>query len=184
MGEQFPKLDAKHREFIGRQRVFFTASAAPNARINISPRGVEAFRPRRQDRRLSGQDRQRQRDGRASQGRRAAHHHVLRLRRSAQHPEALRPRRSPATRECGIRRTPDKRIRRRGADRRAADDPTSHRPCEDLLRLWNASLCLPRERPSLDNWSRSQGEEGLEAYRRETNMVSIDGLPTGWLDEA
>jgi len=43
MGEQFPKLDAKLREFIGQQRVFFTASAAPNARINISPRGVEAF---------------------------------------------------------------------------------------------------------------------------------------------
>jgi hypothetical protein len=40
------------------------------------------------------------------------------------------------------------------------------------------------ERPSLMNWSRAKGEEGLEAYRRENNMVSIDGLPTGWLDEA
>jgi hypothetical protein len=35
------------------------------------------------------------------------------------------------------------------------------------------------ERPSLDNWARSKGEEGLEAYRREKNAVSIDGLPTG-----
>jgi hypothetical protein len=35
------------------------------------------------------------------------------------------------------------------------------------------------ERPSLDNWSRSQGEEGLVAYRRDKNMISIDGLPTG-----
>ncbi len=40
------------------------------------------------------------------------------------------------------------------------------------------------ERPSLDNWARSKGEDGLEAYRRETNMVSIDGRPTGLLDEA
>ena len=43
MGEQFPKLEAKHREFIGQQRVFFTASAAPSARVNISPRAAEAF---------------------------------------------------------------------------------------------------------------------------------------------
>jgi hypothetical protein len=28
-----------------------------------------------------------------------------------------------------------------------------------------------------------KGEEGLETYRRETNMVSIDSLPSGWLDE-
>ena len=40
------------------------------------------------------------------------------------------------------------------------------------------------ERPSLDNWAHAKGEEGLETYRREKNMVSIDGLPTGWLDEA
>jgi hypothetical protein len=29
MGKQFPQIDANHREFIGRQRIFFTASAAP-----------------------------------------------------------------------------------------------------------------------------------------------------------
>ena len=39
------------------------------------------------------------------------------------------------------------------------------------------------ERPSLDNWARSKGEEGLEAYRREKNAVSIDGLPTGLFEE-
>jgi Pyridoxamine 5'-phosphate oxidase len=43
VGEQFPKLDAKHREFIGQQQVFFTASAAPSARIKVSPRATEAF---------------------------------------------------------------------------------------------------------------------------------------------
>ncbi len=39
------------------------------------------------------------------------------------------------------------------------------------------------ERPSLDNWARSKGEDGLEAYRREENAVSIDGLPTGLLEQ-
>ena len=148
MGEQFPKLDAKHREFIGQQRVFFTASAAPGARVNISPRAAEAFASsRRQDCRLSGQDRQRQRNGCSSQGGRSAHHHVLRLRRFGQYPEALWPRRSPATRKRGIRRAPDNRIRRRGAYRRATDDPPSPRPYEDLLRVGNASLHLPPGAP-------------------------------------
>ena len=32
-----------------------------------------------------------------------------------------------------------------------------------------------RSRPSLDDWARLQGEDGLEAYRRKENMVSIDG---------
>jgi hypothetical protein len=40
------------------------------------------------------------------------------------------------------------------------------------------------ERPSLDNWARAKGEAGLKAYWREKNLVSIDGLPTGLLDEA
>ena len=38
------------------------------------------------------------------------------------------------------------------------------------------------ERPSLDNWERSKGEEGLAVYRREENAVSIDGLPTGLVE--
>jgi hypothetical protein len=39
------------------------------------------------------------------------------------------------------------------------------------------------DRPSLDNWSPSQGEEDLEAYWPEMNLASIDSLPTGLLDE-
>ena len=38
------------------------------------------------------------------------------------------------------------------------------------------------ERPALENWAQAKGEDGLAAYRREKNAISIDGLPTG-LDE-
>jgi hypothetical protein len=38
------------------------------------------------------------------------------------------------------------------------------------------------ERPSLDNWSQEKGEGGLVAYRREKNVVSLDGLPTGLIE--
>jgi hypothetical protein len=37
---------------------------------------------------------------------------------------------------------------------------------------------LKKERQSLLKWSKGRGEEGLEAYRREENVRSIDGLPT------
>ena len=43
MGERFPQLEPRHRDFIARQRIFFAASAAPNARVNVSPRGMDAF---------------------------------------------------------------------------------------------------------------------------------------------
>jgi hypothetical protein len=33
MGKQLSWIDANHREFIGRQRIVFAASAAPNARV-------------------------------------------------------------------------------------------------------------------------------------------------------
>lgn len=39
------------------------------------------------------------------------------------------------------------------------------------------------ERTQLTRWAESKGEEGLEDYRRQKNMRSIDGLPTGLLEE-
>jgi hypothetical protein len=40
------------------------------------------------------------------------------------------------------------------------------------------------ERPSLVNWSEQKGEAGLVAYREEKNLRSIDGLPTGFVEQA
>lgn len=38
------------------------------------------------------------------------------------------------------------------------------------------------ERPSFANWAQSKGEEGLKVYRREKNRLSIDRLETGYQD--
>jgi hypothetical protein len=38
------------------------------------------------------------------------------------------------------------------------------------------------ERPSPDNWARAKSKAEMEAYRREKNAVSINGLPTGPAD--
>ena len=42
--EFFDTLTPEHREFIARQPVFFVATAAADARINLSPKGLDSFR--------------------------------------------------------------------------------------------------------------------------------------------
>lgn len=44
MAEFFPALTPEHRAFIARQLVFFVATAAADARINLSPKGLDSFR--------------------------------------------------------------------------------------------------------------------------------------------
>jgi Pyridoxamine 5'-phosphate oxidase len=42
--EFFDALNGDHRSFIAKQPVFFVATAAEDARINLSPKGMDAFR--------------------------------------------------------------------------------------------------------------------------------------------
>lgn len=44
MSEFTPALTPDHMAFIARQPVFFTATAAAGARINLSPKGMDSFR--------------------------------------------------------------------------------------------------------------------------------------------
>lgn len=44
MADFFTALEDKHVAMIARQPVFFVATAAPDARINLSPKGYDAFR--------------------------------------------------------------------------------------------------------------------------------------------
>jgi Pyridoxamine 5'-phosphate oxidase len=44
MADQFPDLSEKLQDFIARQQVFFTGSAAGTGRVNISPRPMGCFR--------------------------------------------------------------------------------------------------------------------------------------------
>lgn len=39
------------------------------------------------------------------------------------------------------------------------------------------------ERNTLDKWAQKQGHEGLVQYRAENNLTSIDGRPTGLLED-
>ncbi len=44
MAKQFDTLDPAHIRFIQDQHVYFTASAAPDGRVNVSPKGMDSLR--------------------------------------------------------------------------------------------------------------------------------------------
>ncbi|MEM9639063.1 MAG: pyridoxamine 5'-phosphate oxidase family protein [Pseudomonadota bacterium] len=44
MGKQFDQLSDAHTRFIDAQHIFFVGSAAPEGRVNISPKGMDSLR--------------------------------------------------------------------------------------------------------------------------------------------
>ncbi|RTZ92610.1 MAG: pyridoxamine 5'-phosphate oxidase family protein [Deltaproteobacteria bacterium] len=44
MGEKFPEISDKYQRFIKRQKIFFVGTAAPEGRVNVSPKGMETLR--------------------------------------------------------------------------------------------------------------------------------------------
>lgn len=44
MAKFYPALTPEHRAFVAKQPVFFVATAAPDARVNLSPKGMDSFR--------------------------------------------------------------------------------------------------------------------------------------------
>ncbi len=44
MGQRFDTLTEKHIEFMARQKMFFVGTAGPEGRVNISPKAFETFR--------------------------------------------------------------------------------------------------------------------------------------------
>ncbi|MDA5094065.1 pyridoxamine 5'-phosphate oxidase family protein [Aliiroseovarius sp. KMU-50] len=44
MAKQFDKIEDSHRAFIEEQPMFFTGTAAPEGRVNVSPKGMDSLR--------------------------------------------------------------------------------------------------------------------------------------------
>ena len=44
MAKQFDSIEEQHRKFIEEQHMFFTGSAGPEGRVNISPKGMDSLR--------------------------------------------------------------------------------------------------------------------------------------------
>lgn len=180
MGKQYAQIDSMHREFIERQHIFFTASATPDSRINVSPKSLDAFRILDDNTvaylDLTGSGNETaahlRADGRltlmfcAFEGR----PQILRLyghgrsltRGSAEYAEllasAFHDEEQPGARQIVV-----------------LDVDLVQTSCGFGVPLFDYT----GERSDLIDWAANKGEDGLQSYRREKNSRSIDGLPTG-----
>ena len=44
MSDQFPNICDEHRAFIEAQHMYFVGTAAPEGRVNVSPKGMDSLR--------------------------------------------------------------------------------------------------------------------------------------------
>jgi hypothetical protein len=181
MAKQFTRLEPEHRDFITRQSMFFTATAAADGHINLSPKGLNGLR-------VIDETTVAYLDLTGSGNETAAHIHAdgrLTVMFCAFEGPPLILRLYGKGRVIA-RGTPAYAEILAGAF--AGEEPMGARQIIRLdIDLVQAScgygvplLDYKGERPSFANWARSKGEDGLELYRREKNMVSIDGLATGY----
>jgi hypothetical protein len=180
VAKQHPVIDDALAAFIGRQHIFFAASAASGTRVNLSPRGTDALR-------ILGPREVCYLDQTGSGNETAAH---------------LLADGRLTLMFCAFEGPPQiLRLYGRGEVLHRGGQPyaallaeafESREPpgARQIVRLaveivqtscgFGVPLFDFRERrPTLDRWAESKGEEGLAAYRREKNSMSMDGLPTG-----
>ena len=152
--EFFDALTDDHRAFIARQPVFFVATAAAGARINLSPKGMDSFRVLDAGRVAyldvggSGNETQR-----ASCRRRAHHDHVLRVRQARADLPHLWPRPLRCCRRTTRLRATRTRSSRRCPARGRSSSSRSTGP--DELRLGRAAMTFERERADAVQISRA-----------------------------
>jgi hypothetical protein len=176
MAKFYPRLDDGLREFIAEQKIFFTATAPAEGRINLSPKGMDTLRCL-DERTVAYLDL-------TGSGNEAAAHLaadgrmtimmcsfsaqplILRLygRGRVVRPgdgewDALRPRfpTLPGERQIVV-----------------LELESAQTSCGFAVPVYE----LKGERQMLVEWTLKKGEDGLREYRREKNRVSIDGLPT------
>ncbi len=185
MAKQYSEIDDALRAYILKQRLFFTASATSASRVNVSPRSTDCFR-------ILDRNAVVYLDRTGSGNETAAH---------------LKADGRLTIMFCSFEGPPRiLRLYGRGAvmSRASAkyrsllseyfgnDEPLGTRQIVTLavdLVQTSCGFGVPLfdykgERDALDRWAQSKGPEGLDAYRREKNSKSIDGLPTGLFDEA
>lgn len=176
MAKFYLELDDTLQSFICQQKIFFTASAPNEGRINLSPKGMDTFRCL--DRKTVAYL-----DLTGSGNETAAHllengrmtvmfcsfsdkPLILRL---YGHGRVVRPR-DEEWQELHARFHPlpgERQII-------VLDVESAQTSCGFAVPVYE----LKEERQMLVEWTMKKGEEGLEKYRRTKNQISIDGLPT------
>lgn len=180
MAVQFPELNDELSQFIGEQKVFFVATAAPDGRINLSPKGQDSLRVLNPHEilwmNLTG-------SGNETAAHLAAFNRITMM-------------------WCAFEGVP--RILRvygtakvfHPRDSRWAEFSTQMPPTTGTRQYVLVSIDLVQtscghavpfmnyveDRRVLSTWAEKQGEKGISEYWRKRNQLSIDGKPTGILD--
>ena len=180
MAKQFPSLTPELKDFIGRQHIFFTASATVDSRINLSPKGLDGFRVTGDNEvvflNLTG-------SGNETAAHMLADGRLTIMFCAFEGPAMI------------LRLYGRGRIAPRGSDEYArylasafdGNEPAGARQIViqeiDLVQT-SCGYGVPlhdykQERPTLVRWAEAKGEAGIADYWREKNRVSLDGLSTG-----
>ncbi len=177
MAKQFARIEDDHRAFIAAQQMFFVATAAPDGRVNLSPKGMDSLR-------VLGPNRIAWLNWTGSGNETAAH--LLHADRMTLMWCSFGPR-ALILRAYGTART----LHQRDAD---WPDLAAHFDANFAARqIFDVTVNLvqtscgygvPRydhmgERDVLPRWAEARGPEGVRKYWRERNATSLDGLPTG-----
>ncbi|MES2734474.1 MAG: pyridoxamine 5'-phosphate oxidase family protein [Bacteroidota bacterium] len=177
MGKQFTEIDSATKQFIEDQKIFFVGTAAPEGRVNISPKGMDSLRVIDGNRvvwlNLTG-----------SGNETAAHlletnritlmfcafegkPNILRLYGTA---KAIYPKEEAWAELIDL--FPEMPGTRQLFD-----------VAVDLVQT-SCGMAVPfmefqADRMELNQWAEKQGEEKLNEYREKKNKRSLDGKPTG-----
>jgi hypothetical protein len=177
MSKFYPAIDDQFRDFIDEQKMFFTASAPMNGRVNVSPKGMDTFR-------VLGTNEVAYLDLTGSGNETAAH---------------VKENGRITFMFCSFGRQPvimrlytTARVVQKDDD--GWDELVSLFPeLPGTRQIFVAHVdalqtsCgygvpeydIKRERPTLQQWSVMQGDEGMAEYWETYNTKSIDGLATG-----
>jgi hypothetical protein len=181
LAKQYNSIEAPIAKFIGRQHMFFVGSAADGSRINVSPKGLDAFR-------VVDANKVIYLDRTGSGNETAAH---------------LRADGRLTVMFCAFEGAPMiLRLFGRGTSHLLGSEkfntyieshfagsiPSGARQIVELavdLVQTSCGYAVPEyefqnHRETLVEWADRKGDDGIRAYWAEKNLKSIDGLPTGF----
>lgn len=181
MARFYPALDTRHRDFIAAQKLFFTATGTAGSHLNLSPKAADSLRVL-DDKRVAYLDL-------TGSGNETAAH--------------LRHDGRMTMMWCSFDADPlilrlygrGRVIRRQDAAWGEMRRHFSALPAERQIIALDVEMVqtscgyvVPRyayqgERDILTRWAEKKGTVGLLDYWRQKNQVSIDGLPTGLLED-
>ena len=181
MGTQFPSLDKRLQDFIEAQHMFFVGTAGPDGKVNISPKGMDSLR-------VLGPNRIIWRNVTGSGNETAGHLKQINRMTLMWCSFTVKP---MILRCYGTAQT----IHPRDAQ---WDDLNGQFPVNEGARqVYDMSIDLVQsscgyavpfmehkgDRDTLLKWTADKGPDGIKDYWATRNSTTLDGAPTGIVDE-